>query len=74
MTGDEQLHCLFTFARWHARKIAQQHALQLRMQMGFRLFNNQAAIRGVRILGQLTQHYRHKNQVVETQAILLNFH
>ncbi|MCY1460463.1 hypothetical protein D9M71_780230 [compost metagenome] len=41
------------------------------MQVCLRLLDDQPAIGGVGVFGQLAEYYGHEDQVVEAQAILL---
>ena len=43
------------------------------MQMGLGLLDDEAAIARLRVLSQLAQNNRHENQIVEAEAVLLDF-
>jgi hypothetical protein len=47
VAGDKQLHRLLAVHGLDRFKIAEQYRLQLRMQVRFRLLNDEAAVAGV---------------------------
>ncbi len=72
VTGHEKLDRLLTVNGLDGLQILEQHGLELWVQMRLGLLDNQAAVGGVGILGQLAQHDRHVDQIVEAQPVLLD--
>src|SRR5690606_34208462 len=65
VAGDEQLYRLFAFGVLDAFEVAQQHRLQLRMQVRLRFLDDEAAVAGFWVLSQLAEHHGHEDQIVE---------